>query len=290
MRSLLAVPCVALLAASAAGATTLLSLDFNDLVSAADGVIIGTVDGIEVHRSDDGVIYRYVTLGDLEVLTGTYGEAEITLRFEGGVLEDEALLVHGSPEFEEGERLVLFVEGNGEGIVPLVGWEQGLFRVQTDPSGATAVTDAVGNLVFGIENHVVLKEQRFAPQAALVGPAGHGADQSEMPEISFGMTERGELAPVEEPVELELEALAGRAMSVEELTLKIEAAAAVTSLAEREVARMVSVEPGEEPLTETYDAGLGDGIEPEEELRQSRSRGRLPSRILPAQPLETDLD
>lgn len=288
MKGLSAIPCVVFLAASAASATTLQSLDFDDLVGMADGVVIGTVDGIQVHQANDGTIYRYVTFGDLEVLTGAYGEAQITLRFEGGALGREVLVVHGSPEFEEGERVVLFVEGNGERVVPLVGWEQGLFRVQVDPSGATAITDSVGNRVFGIDDDVVLKEQRFAPRAELVGPEGPGLGRSEAPGISFGMTETGADGQADQPVDIELEALAGRVMSVEDLAREIEATAASTGFVARQVLPMISVEPGDEPPSETFDAGLADGIEPEQAIRQDRSPGRLPSRILPE--LDTEID
>ena len=117
-----------------AAATTLLKLPFSEVARAADGVVSGIVAEIQSRRSQSGIIYSYVTLEDLEVLQGRYGGQTFTLRIEGGEVDGETQVVEGAPRFREGERVIVFVDGNGEQIVPIVGWEQGLFRVIEIPS------------------------------------------------------------------------------------------------------------------------------------------------------------
>lgn len=54
----------------------------------------------------------------------------VTLRFLGGFAEDGSYLdISGIPTFEMGDREILFVRQNGRKACPLVGWEQGRFRV-----------------------------------------------------------------------------------------------------------------------------------------------------------------
>jgi hypothetical protein len=74
-----------------------------------------------------------VTVGELDLFKGNYRDSEITLRLDGGELGNgKVLVVHGIPEFFEGQKVVLFVKGNGRSICPLVGWEQGMLRVAQD--------------------------------------------------------------------------------------------------------------------------------------------------------------
>jgi hypothetical protein len=115
-------------------ATTLQQKSFEDLVVEADMIAIGQVSKVESHPTGDlRYVYTYATLGQLELLKGIYRDPEITLRMDGGMLDDTTFLViPGIPEFYEGEKVVIFVRGNGESICPLVGWEQGMLRVARD--------------------------------------------------------------------------------------------------------------------------------------------------------------
>jgi hypothetical protein len=115
-------------------ATVLEKKSFEDLVVQSELAAVGRVFNVESHPTPDGrYAYTYVTVGELEVLKGTYRQPVITLRMDGGPQGNGKLLVvPGIPNFQVGEKVVLFVRGNGQRICPLVGWEQGLLRVVRD--------------------------------------------------------------------------------------------------------------------------------------------------------------
>lgn len=127
---------------------------FEDLAIQADLAAIGRVLNVESHPTMDGqYAYTYVTVGELELLKGTYRQPTITLRMDGGPLADgSVLLIPGIPSFEPGEKVVVFVRGNGQHICPLIGWEQGLLRVVKDPrSGQEILRTSEGKRIHTIE-------------------------------------------------------------------------------------------------------------------------------------------
>ncbi|WP_150117758.1 hypothetical protein [Microvirga vignae] len=159
----------------------------------ADGVVLGTVERVISRRDERNDIATYVTLANLESLTGSYQERSLTLRFSGGAVGNEIVEVEGSPRFREGERVILFVDGNGQQLVPILGWSQGVFRVVRDPRGGPEViSDSVGNRVFGIRDGQVIKERRVASEIELFGERPSGINESAPPQGGFGRTEDGE--------------------------------------------------------------------------------------------------
>lgn len=189
--------------ASMARATTLMEESFEDLVSKADGILIGTVDDIRAGRGADQDIYTFVTLTQLEVVKGSYSQNAFTLRILGGELNDEGLHIEGAPQFDLHERVMVFLRGNGESMVPIVGWTQGVFRLPDDSGSASAVLDHDRNHVLGLRNNRVVKEVRFRPKASVVGQA-IGRALSAKPSADAGIThdastsrERQTVSPVE---------------------------------------------------------------------------------------------
>jgi hypothetical protein len=70
-----------------------------------------------------------------EVLKGEAG-VSITLQFLGGTVGGVTLEIDGVPKFSAGDRVLLFVEGNGVQFCPLVGVFHGKFGVRKDePTG-----------------------------------------------------------------------------------------------------------------------------------------------------------
>lgn len=151
-------------------ATTLVYKSFDDIVSESDGIVVGTVVNIKASLDSEGEIFTYVTLEDIDVLNGEVSGNALTLRLQGGEVDNEGVLILGSPSFTKNERVVVFVEGNGQRIVPIVGWNQGLFKLKTDKTtGNKIVTDGLGNQIFGIQNSHVVKESRFSSEANIIG-------------------------------------------------------------------------------------------------------------------------
>jgi hypothetical protein len=144
----------------AARAMVVVERDFPDLVGRAESIVAGTVSDVSTSRKPSGGPVTLVTVSDLTVLKGDAGSS-ITLEFYGGVDGKYEIRVPDMPTFEPGERVVLFIAGNGENVCPLVGVWQGSFRVQYDEAlGTDIVTTNGGTPVAGIVGSQVRRVER----------------------------------------------------------------------------------------------------------------------------------
>lgn len=136
------------LIATAAHALSVVPRSFDELVALADLVVVGTVAAQQSRDDDAGRgISTYITLADLEVVKGTLSEPRYTLRVAGGRVGGRAQVYTGLPQLRTGERYVLFVRGNLRELFPVVGVQQGVFRVLRDGAGRERV------LPFASEEH-----------------------------------------------------------------------------------------------------------------------------------------
>jgi hypothetical protein len=118
-------------------ATTIEPVSLRQLVQEAELIFEGVVTAVEYRLSDvatpDHVAlpHTFVTLAIEQTFKGEAATgSSLTLRLQGGFDgQDRALLIPGVPLFDVGERAILFVRGNGTELCPLVGWEQGRFRL-----------------------------------------------------------------------------------------------------------------------------------------------------------------
>jgi hypothetical protein len=177
-------------------ATTLVYKNFDDLVKEADGIVMGRVAGIESKYNPEREIYTFVTFDQLEVLGGSYAGQTLTLRFKGGQVDNNISQIVGSPEFRLNEQVVLFVEGNGQHMVPLVGWTQGMFRVSKDAAtGRQVILDHEGNRVLGVQASEIIKEQSVQPAAHIVGQRGSLVNAASENKGAAGSTDNNSPAP-----------------------------------------------------------------------------------------------
>ncbi len=100
---------------------------------------------------------------------------EIEFVVAGGAMDGRVAVVAGMPRFEVGGEYVLFLRnGYRAAADPVVGVNQGFFRVVEDPqSGLQVVTRADSDHVLGIENDRVVTRhnpQRPASGAQPIGP------------------------------------------------------------------------------------------------------------------------
>jgi hypothetical protein len=150
-RALVALLGAALLAFAAprAGATVVVAKDFAALCAEADLIFVGTVAGVASRWSDPQrqAIETEVTFTDLTWLRGG-SETPVRLRFAGGEMEGLHEAVAGVPRFAVGERRVVFARA-GHYASPIVGFNQGLFRVVDGASGPV-VLDEEGRAVTGV--------------------------------------------------------------------------------------------------------------------------------------------
>jgi hypothetical protein len=121
-----------LLVLSRANATTVVPPTFEELADRADLVFVGKVVGSQAEWRVAGTnqaIFTLVEFHTEEILKGT-AAASVRLRFLGGTVREVTLEVVAVPKFKAGDRVLLFVEGNGVQFCPLVGVYHGKFGVR----------------------------------------------------------------------------------------------------------------------------------------------------------------
>lgn len=204
-------------------ATVLPYKNLQALVDEADGIVIGTVRSVQAAAARPHDVNTFVTLDQLEVLSGKLNAPTLTLRVRGGIVEGRGLHVEGAPHFRPDERVLLFVQGNGRDLVPLVGWGQGMFRLVTDASsGQTKVQDAEGNDVVGLaDGHVMRRAGEQMDEVVLLGAPGLQQVRQPKPEVNAGQTEDGSPTTL-----VEVQAAPQRAMSAERFVAEMRQRAA----------------------------------------------------------------
>lgn len=273
-----------LLFSTPAQSSTVQQLTFNEVAKMADGVVSGTVSQVQSARGDGGLIYTFVSLEKLEIIRGAYDSDRFTLRIEGGEIDGEVLEVTGAPRFRPGERVIVFVDGNGERIVPIAGWTQGLFRIVRDPeSGSDFVVDAVGNRIYGFKDGDVVKEQRIGSDVEFHGGTTAGSAQSEKPEIDFGQfnggrqildeDQQGAISP-----DINFQTVVGDVLNYDRF--KQQLAVQMDAAGVGDLEPMKSVEPGALPTVETGDGVAQATPQPDSPPAQIPSdRGEIPRPI-----------
>ena len=130
---------VAVLLARPATATTVDAVDFDALVRQSDTAAL--VEIVAVRSAWVGVnetrrIATFVRVRPIEVLKGEL-PAETELDFTGGTVGADTLRVTGVPQFTVGRREVLFIQGNGRMVCPLVGFWHGRVAVRKSAADGT---------------------------------------------------------------------------------------------------------------------------------------------------------
>ena len=123
-----------LLVLSRANATTVVPPTFEEMAERAELIFVGKVVGSQAEWQVAGTneaIFTLVEFHTEEILKGT-AAASVRLRFLGGTVGGVTLEVVSVPQFKAGDRVLLFVEGNGVLFCPLVGVYHGKFGVRKD--------------------------------------------------------------------------------------------------------------------------------------------------------------
>lgn len=126
------------LLASVAGAhaMSVIAPSFNALVGDADTIVQGVVTDVHAETFDSPQgqgIRTLVTLKVERTLKGSAGPT-ITLSLLGGTVGHRTLTVVGMPQFNVGDREIVFVADNGRTICPLVAAGHGRFFIRHDPA------------------------------------------------------------------------------------------------------------------------------------------------------------
>ncbi|HEV8692070.1 MAG TPA: hypothetical protein VGQ91_17330 [Ideonella sp.] len=192
-------------------ATVLPYKNVQALVDEAEGIVIGTVRSVDAAAAKPHDVHTYVTLDQLETLSGKLDAPTLTLRLKGGIVDGRGLHVDGAPNFKPNERVLLFVQGNGHDLVPLVGWSQGMFRLVMDASsGKTQVQDADGNDVVGMADGQLQRNEGAHLDVELLGAPELQRTHQPKPEADAGQTDDGSPSTL-----VDVQALPRPAMSAE---------------------------------------------------------------------------
>ena len=118
-----------------AGASTFLAMSREELVEKADTVVAGRV--VEVNSFWNRENTAIVTEATIEVEDSILGNApsHVRVRTFGGQVGEYKIVAHGFPTFQQGEKLLLFLEPKQGGFHKVLGYQQGEFRIRADRSG-----------------------------------------------------------------------------------------------------------------------------------------------------------
>lgn len=116
------------------------ALTLDDLVSQAPTIVVATVTARRADWEFYGSSRLIITTITLEIEQTLKGSAPRTLQVEvmGGTIGDETQRVSHVPEFRVRERDVLFLSGHPHSVSPLVGSDQGRFRVVNESASGVA--------------------------------------------------------------------------------------------------------------------------------------------------------
>jgi len=138
----------------AAYATSVIAPTFDEMVGQSDYIVRAVVKSVtsEWRDNPDQPGHRYigssVELDVKEVIKGT-PPSPLVLNLVGGRIGDKTLTIEGAPKFVVGQESILFVKGNGEQIVPLVGMMHGFYPVKRDkPTSQGQMTRSNGRMLY----------------------------------------------------------------------------------------------------------------------------------------------
>lgn len=115
-------------------ATSVVAPDFSGLVGEADYIVRAVVKSVTPEwRENKGqrFIGSKVEFEVLEVIKGTPPQP-LVLDMVGGRIGEEELVVQGAPKFLVGDEDILFVQGNGKQVYPLVAMMHGRYPIFRD--------------------------------------------------------------------------------------------------------------------------------------------------------------
>ncbi|HUU01858.1 MAG TPA: hypothetical protein VM425_10475 [Myxococcota bacterium] len=118
-----------------ARATVLEPLRIEDLARLAPLVVVGEVNQVKAElNAEKTKIYTRVLVTPSEILKGARDTGTVTIKTIGGKLADRVAELPGAPQFEPGERVLVFLEPrkDGDGYNTL-GLYLGKFSVVKDP-------------------------------------------------------------------------------------------------------------------------------------------------------------
>lgn len=103
------------------------------MVAASDRIVVGNVINTESKWDESRTtIWTYVTVRCQQFLKGPDLQNEITIRVMGGKIGQLGLDVSHTPTFQNGERVLVFLQENEKGVFDVVNWREGKYTIKDD--------------------------------------------------------------------------------------------------------------------------------------------------------------
>jgi hypothetical protein len=142
----IALALIAVLCHTTARATTLVSISDSDLAVSVRAIVEGRVVGTEsVWDPSRRAVFSYVTVDVERTHKGDVALGLVVLRQLGGEDGDHVTIVFGAPQFEPGQRVVLFLNADLDGALHVAHLSLGEFLVRTDPATGEELVVRAGN-------------------------------------------------------------------------------------------------------------------------------------------------
>ena len=142
-------------------ATIFVPMSVEDLTRNSTAIVIGTVASVDGEEAG-GKIYTLVTLTVEEDLKGT-ASALLTIKEKGGIAGNRRQTVFGTPEFQVGERVLLFLTQRSDGSWRTNQMALGKFRIETTAVGTVHAVQS-----FGPGTTVLVSRNTAPPPGALL--------------------------------------------------------------------------------------------------------------------------
>lgn len=131
-----------------AGAATVERLTLPEMVKMSPSIVVGTVTDVSSAWNENHTrIFTTITMDVSESLKGELSGV-ITFKQLGGTVGDTRASVPGFPVFNEGSELLLFLNDDPSGYIPVVGLGQGKFDIFVNELTGEKMT---ANDVLGLE-------------------------------------------------------------------------------------------------------------------------------------------
>lgn len=137
-----------MLGAAPASPSTVVAMSLEQMTDHAQSIFIGRVAGIRADWNAERTrIYTYVTLSVERYLKGGSGSKMETIRLLGGQVGPYRAIVSGTPPFEVGEDVLLFLAGAGARIPTVLGLSLGKFTIVTEAGGERILKRDISSLM-----------------------------------------------------------------------------------------------------------------------------------------------
>ncbi len=149
--------------------TILAKVTPEELINGSDGVIIGTVKDLRATKAPSNLL-----AGEQDIVTNVNIAVEkylsnpknlslenITVQVAGGTIGKETMTAEESPDFEVGQKVLVFLKQGSNSVLTVYGWSQGKYVVVDDQIGGSEKERDVFKSIFGRELTITELEQKI---------------------------------------------------------------------------------------------------------------------------------